>query len=102
MTRWPQTLAWSLTLITATGAVGALFANSLALSQSKSASADSPVTFNRDIAPIVFHYCASCHRPGEAGPFPLLTYADVKKHAHQIADVTRRAPCRHGCRNRSR
>ncbi|MGB7554665.1 MAG: tetratricopeptide repeat protein [Candidatus Korobacteraceae bacterium] len=46
------------------------------------------VTFNRDIAPIVFHYCASCHRPGEAGPFPLLTYDDVKKHGNQIAAVT--------------
>jgi Tfp pilus assembly protein PilF/mono/diheme cytochrome c family protein len=46
------------------------------------------VTFNRDIAPIVYHYCASCHRPGEAGPFPLLTYEDVKKHGHQIVAVT--------------
>ena len=46
------------------------------------------VTFNRDIAPIVFHYCASCHRPGEAGPFPLLTYDDVKKHGRQIEAVT--------------
>ncbi len=51
-------------------------------------SADRSVTFNRDIAPIVFHYCASCHRPGEAGPFPLLTYDDVKKHGNQIAAVT--------------
>ena len=46
------------------------------------------VTFNRDIAPIIFHYCSSCHRPGEAGPFPLLTYEDVKKHAGQIVAVT--------------
>ena len=46
------------------------------------------VTYNRDIAPIVYHYCASCHRPGEAGPFPLLTYQDVKKHGHQIVAVT--------------
>jgi len=30
-----------------------------------------------------------CHRPGEAGPFPLLTYSDAKKHARQIAEVTR-------------
>ena len=29
-----------------------------------------------------------CHRPGEAGPFPLLTYSDAKKHARQIAEVT--------------
>ena len=46
------------------------------------------VTFNRDIAPIVFEYCASCHRPGEAGPFPLLTYEDVKKHGRQVVAVT--------------
>ena len=46
------------------------------------------VTYNRDIAPIVYRTCSSCHRPGEAGPFSLLTYSDVKKHARQIADLT--------------
>src|SRR5260370_37834841 len=45
-------------------------------------------TFNRDIAPILFRYCAPCHRPGEAGPFPLLTYGDAKARARQIAVVT--------------
>ncbi len=45
-------------------------------------------TFNRDIAPILFRYCALCHRPGEAGPFPLLTYTDAKARARQIAAVT--------------
>jgi tetratricopeptide (TPR) repeat protein len=48
------------------------------------------VTFNRDIARILFHSCAMCHRPGEAGPFPLLTYADAKARARQIAEVTAR------------
>jgi tetratricopeptide (TPR) repeat protein/mono/diheme cytochrome c family protein len=46
------------------------------------------LTFNRDIAPIIFRNCAQCHHPGEAGPFPLLTYADVKTHGRQIAFVT--------------
>jgi len=46
------------------------------------------VTFNRDIAPIVYQYCAACHRPGEAGPFRLLTYQDVKSHGRQIMAVT--------------
>ena len=46
------------------------------------------VTFTRDIAPIVFEHCAGCHRPGESGPFGLLDYDDVKKHAKQIAEVT--------------
>ena len=48
------------------------------------------VTFARDIAPIVFRSCSSCHHAGEAGPFPLVTYGDVKSHARQIADVTRK------------
>jgi Tfp pilus assembly protein PilF/mono/diheme cytochrome c family protein len=51
------------------------------------ATADSP-TFSRDIAPIVYQNCAVCHHPGGAGPFPLLSYEDVKKHARQIAAVT--------------
>jgi len=49
-----------------------------------------PVTFNRDIAPILYRTCARCHRPAEAGPFSLLTYADAKSHARQIAEVTKR------------
>ena len=47
------------------------------------------VTFNRDIAPILYRSCALCHRPGESGPFPLLTYADAKSRARQIAVVTK-------------
>jgi len=46
-------------------------------------------TFTHDIAPIVFRSCAPCHHTGGAGPFPLLTFGDVRKHARQIADVTR-------------
>ena len=49
-----------------------------------------PVTFNKHIAPLIFQYCAPCHRPGEAAPFPLLTYQDVRKHASQIVSVTER------------
>ncbi len=66
----------------------------------ESASADGPggggrvvdlpndVTFTEHIAPIVFNHCARCHRPGEAAPFPLLTYSDIAKRTGQIADVT--------------
>jgi len=46
------------------------------------------LTFTKDIAPIVYENCATCHRPGQSGPFPLLHFADVKKHAKQIAEVT--------------
>jgi len=49
-----------------------------------------PPTFTKDIAPIVWARCASCHRPGEIGPFSLITYDDVRRHAAQIALVTAR------------
>lgn len=51
--------------------------------------ANTPITFNRDVAPIIYQNCSICHRPGESGPFSLLTYDDVKRHAHQITEVTR-------------
>ena len=49
-----------------------------------------PVTFNKHIAPLLFRHCAPCHRPGEAAPFPLLTYADARRHATQMVKVTER------------
>lgn len=52
--------------------------------------AEDPPTFHRDVAPILFRHCADCHRPGEAAPFPLLSYADAQKHARDIVDVTAR------------
>lgn len=55
-----------------------------------STSAQPRPTFNKDIAPIVWSRYASCHRPGEIGPFSLLTYDDVRRHATQIATVTSR------------
>ena len=61
-------------------AVGCLIATSVA--------AVAAPTFDKDIAPIVFHNCAVCHRPGEVAPFSLLTYGDASKRAKQIARVT--------------
>jgi tetratricopeptide (TPR) repeat protein len=49
-----------------------------------------PVTFARDVAPIVFDKCASCHRPTGPAPFSLLSYADVRQRASLVANVTAR------------
>lgn len=46
------------------------------------------ITFNRDVAPIIYAHCASCHRPEESAPFSLLSYADVAERAEQIVEVT--------------
>src|SRR4029453_18110755 len=45
------------------------------------------IPFNRDIAPIVFKQCSSCHHAGEAVPFHLVLYSDFKKRAKQVAQV---------------
>ncbi len=55
-----------------------------------SAAETSSVSFNEQIAPIVFKNCSSCHRPGEGTPFPLLSYRDVKKRGSLIVDVVTR------------
>lgn len=44
-----------------------------------------PPTFTSDVAPILQANCVSCHRPGHAAPFPLVTYADVQPRAATIA-----------------
>ena len=46
------------------------------------------VTYNREIAPILFRNCAPCHRPGEVAPFSLLTYHDTARRSTQIAELT--------------
>jgi hypothetical protein len=43
-------------------------------------------TFSKDIAPILYKNCVSCHRPGEIAPMPLLTYAQVRPWARAIRE----------------
>jgi hypothetical protein len=43
-------------------------------------------TFTREIAPIVYAKCASCHRPGEVAPMSLLTYREVRPWAAAIRE----------------
>jgi mono/diheme cytochrome c family protein len=52
------------------------------------AAAAAGVTFTEHVAPIVFANCAVCHRPGEAAPFSLLSYEDVRARGRLIAEVT--------------
>src|SRR5580693_7558500 len=41
-------------------------------------------TFNADVAPILYRNCVACHRAGEAGPMPLLTFAAARPWARAI------------------
>lgn len=68
-------------------AVAALLVMAPAL-RAKDASPTKGITFNKHIAPILWTHCATCHRPGEVGPFSLLTYEDAAKRADFLAEVT--------------
>jgi len=46
-------------------------------------------TFAKDVAPILYKHCTGCHRPGEIGPFSLLTYESARPHAADIRDEVR-------------
>jgi hypothetical protein len=44
-------------------------------------------TFTKDVAPILQQHCVTCHRPGEAAPFSMLTYEETKPWAGTIKMV---------------
>lgn len=46
-------------------------------------------TFYRDVLPILQRHCQSCHRAGEIGPIPLVTYDQVQPLARAVADSLR-------------
>ncbi len=50
--------------------------------------AAAPESWARDIAPVLYKNCTTCHHPGGAGPFSLLTYADAKRWGPQVLAVT--------------
>jgi hypothetical protein len=52
------------------------------------------VTFNKDVAPLIYSNCAHCHRPGEIAPMSLLSYKEVRPWARSIREkvVTREMP----------
>jgi hypothetical protein len=53
--------------------------------QSAAATASAP-TFSKDVAPIFYAKCVTCHRPGEVAPMSLITYTDVRPWAASIKD----------------
>lgn len=42
------------------------------------------ITYHKDVAPIIYANCTSCHREGESAPFPLSSYAEVSRKARTI------------------
>src|SRR5258705_7913080 len=70
--------------------IAALFSTTMTAAESGKA----PVTYAKDVAPILFKNCANCHRPGELAPMSLLTYQDTRPWAKSIKEavVARKMP----------
>ena len=49
--------------------------------------ATQPVTFSRDVLPVLQKSCQECHRPGEAAPFSLLTYEEARPWAKAMKEA---------------
>ena len=47
-------------------------------------------TFSKDVAPILYKNCATCHRPGETAPMSLLTYQEARPWAKSIREYVSR------------
>jgi len=69
-----------------TGALicGIPLAASMALAQASGSNSEKPLTFSRDVAPILYKHCVSCHHPGDIAPMSLLTYKDARPWAAAI------------------
>src|SRR5206468_6542715 len=53
-----------------------------------------PVTFSKDIAPILQAKCQECHQPNSIAPMSLITYQDARPWARSIKErvATRQMP----------
>jgi hypothetical protein len=71
-------------LFSAVFVVGAVSAS--AQSTGQAASATPTPTFTKDVAPILYKSCVSCHRPGEIGPMALISYQDARPWSKSIRE----------------
>ena len=60
-----------------------LLSAAAASAQSGQATTTAP-TFNKDVAPILFANCISCHRAGEIAPMSLMNYKETRPWAKGI------------------
>jgi tetratricopeptide (TPR) repeat protein/mono/diheme cytochrome c family protein len=92
--RWPRITVVIACAILAGVITASLFhapsvrAAAIPVDNSTAAQGNDNLTWSHDIAPVLYKNCVSCHHPGGAGPFSLLTYADAKRWGAQVVKVT--------------
>jgi hypothetical protein len=73
-----------LTRAAAAAVVTFLATASVVTAQTPASGAQAPVTFTKDVAPILYRSCVVCHRPGSIAPMSLMTYEDTRPWARSI------------------
>ena len=76
----------NLLFVCAAGVCAAVSAGAAGEQYAKPRIPDSAPTFSRDVAPILYKHCTSCHRPGEIAPMSLLTYKDARPWARAMRE----------------
>ena len=56
------------------------------LAAAQTSKAQNAPTFSKDVAPVLYKHCTTCHRPGEIAPMSLLTYEQARPWARAIRD----------------
>ena len=65
--------------------VAVALAGLIGLASSVYAQSPAAPTFSKDVAPILYQNCTNCHRAGEIGPMPLVSFSDARPWAKAIA-----------------
>ena len=73
---------------------GLLLAAWIAMPTGASGTKETNLTFSKDVAPIFYKNCATCHRAGEIAPMSLISYKEVRPWAKAIREkvITRDMP----------
>jgi hypothetical protein len=58
------------------------------ISREKEVKPSGKITYYRDVLPILQKNCQQCHRPGEVGPFSLMTYKQAVNWSGDIKEYT--------------
>jgi len=66
-----------------------LFGFALSPQQASQQLVAAPPNFYRNVLPILQEHCQTCHRLGEIGPMPLVTYKQTRFQARKMADRVR-------------
>ena len=72
--------------LTAAAFAGMVVGGTAAAGESGAGAGAAP-TFARDVAPILYENCVTCHRPNNVAPMALIEYAEVRPWARSIKDV---------------